>query len=163
MWKNGLVRKVRLNSIIYIIYLYAVNILKNLFSTNFLSFTKTIHVIHVFINNLQSPMTSFQSSTAIQLRNSWCVLWHRVWHRRLLFKLKQNGVSGKLFQLKGTWGQNNNFCLKWPFLIIKQNGINQNFQKFTCKAQLAYYMYSLACMTSLRLRHYLNIQNFATS
>ena len=30
--------------------------------------------------------------------------------------------------LTETWGQSNNFCLKLPFLRIKQDGINQIFQ-----------------------------------
>ena len=31
-----------------------------------------------------------------------------------------------------------NSCLKWSCLILKENGINQKFQKFICKPQLAY-------------------------
>ena len=47
--------------------------------------------------------------------------------------------------LKGTWGQSNNCCLKWSFYIIKQNGINTEFHKFTCKPQLIYSVCSFAC------------------
>ena len=54
--------------------------------------------------------------------------------------------------------QGNNFCLKWSFFIIKQNYINKKSQKFTCKPQLAYFICSLACMTSLTLRYSLITQ-----
>ena len=40
----------------------------------------------------------------------------------------------------------------------KQKGINQNFQKFKCKPQLAYYICSFACRTSLTSRHNLIIK-----
>ena len=61
--------------------------------------------------------------------------------------------------LKGTWGQNNRFRLKWLFFITKQNVIYQEFQKFACKPQLAYYICSFAYMTSLALKCSLIIQN----
>ena len=44
--------------------------------------------------------------------------------------------------LKGTWGQSNNFCLKWSFFIIKQNDMYKKLQKFTCKPQLTYFVCS---------------------
>ena len=65
--------------------------------------------------------------------------------------------------LKGTWGQSNNFCLKWYFFIIKQNDIYKKFQKFTCKPQLTNFVCSFACMTSLTQRYSLIVQDFATS
>ena len=37
---------------------------------------------------------------------------------------------------------------------------NQKFQRFTCKSQLAYYVCSFACTTSLTSEHNLIIQNF---
>ena len=55
------------------------------------------------------------------------------------------------------------FSGKWFFIIIKQNGINKNFQKFTCKPQSAYYISLFTCLISLTPRHDLIIQNFATS
>ena len=55
-----------------------------------------------------------------------------------LIKAKLLNLSVREFVLKGTWGQSNNFCLKWSYFFIKQNDISQNFQKFTCKLQLAY-------------------------
>ena len=42
---------------------------------------------------------------------------------------------------KGIWDQRNNFCIKWSFLTIKQNGINQNLQKITRKLKLACIIY----------------------
>ena len=51
--------------------------------------------------------------------------------------------------LKGTWGQSNNFCLKWYFFIIKQNDIYKKFQKFTCKPQLTNFVCLFAWMTLL--------------
>ena len=65
--------------------------------------------------------------------------------------------------IKRTWDQSNNFSLKIHFLVIKQTGILRNFQKFKCKLQWAYYVYSFSCMTSLTSRHCLIIQNFASS
>ena len=47
--------------------------------------------------------------------------------------------------------------------MTKQNGINQNFQKFACKPQSAYYVSLFECMISLTLRHNLVIQNFGTA
>ena len=75
------------------------------------------------------------------------------WNRYKLPMQSISKVSFLSFFLKGTWGQSNNFCLKLSFLFIKQNGINQDFQKFTCKPQLAYYVCSFACMTSLTSGH----------
>ena len=46
--------------------------------------------------------------------------------------------------------------------IIKQNGINQEFQKFTWKSQLVDNVYSFLWMMSLTLRHCLTIPNFVT-
>ena len=51
------------------------------------------------------------------------------------------------------WDQSNNFWLKWSFCIIKQNAINQKFQKFICKPQLADCVCSFAWMASLTSRH----------
>ena len=56
------------------------------------------------------------------------------------------------FSLKGAWDQSNNFCLKWSFFTLKQNGINKKFQKFTCKPQSCF-VCSFAWMTSLTLRY----------
>ena len=66
-------------------------------------------------------------------------------------------------ELKGTWGQSNNFCVKLSFLTMKQIGSNQNFQKFTCKPQLAYYVCSFSCMTLLTSRHYSKFRDFISS
>ena len=52
--------------------------------------------------------------------------------------LQHRKIGSKTFILKGTWGQSNIFCSKWPFFIIRQNRINKKFQKFTFKSQLAY-------------------------
>ena len=72
--------------------------------------------------------------------------------------------------LKKTWGQNNNFwfnlisnSLKLFFFSLKLNGLNKKFQKLTCKPQLACFVCSFTCMTSLTSRYSLIIQNFATS
>ena len=66
-------------------------------------------------------------------------------------------------ELKGTWGQSNNFCVKLSFLTMKQIGSNQNFQKFACNPQLAYYVCSFSCMTSLTSRHYSKFRDFISS
>ena len=61
--------------------------------------------IHVFVNYLQSRMTSFSSfdcNPTVESRGVFLDIstaFDRVWHDGLLFKLKQNGVSGNLFQL----------------------------------------------------------------
>ena len=60
----------------------------------------------------------------------------------------------KITILKRNWGQSNNFYWKWSIFIMKQNGINQNFQKFTFKPQLAFYACSFAFMMSLMLRQF---------
>ena len=66
---------------------------------------------------------------------------------------------------KENCGQSNNFCLNWSFFVIKQNDMNQSFQKFTCKPQLAYYVCSFALMTSLTSRqfHHSKLRNFISS
>ena len=61
--------------------------------------------------------------------------------------------------LKGNWEQSNNFCLKY-FFIIRENGINQIFQKFTCKPLL---VLSFTKMILLTLKWCLIIpKNFIT-
>ena len=66
------------------------------------------------------------------------------------FKIK---LLKKPPDLKETWDQSYNFCLKWSFLILKQwhqSGINQNFQKFTCKPQLPYMLLCVYDVTHVK-------------
>ena len=59
-------------------------------------------------------------------------------------------------KLKRIWGQCINFCLKWSFFAIKQNGINKKFQKFICQSQLAYFVCSFAWIKTSKLLKFLN-------
>ena len=66
------------------------------------------------------------------------------------FKIK---LLKKPPDLKETWDQSYNICLKWSFLILKQwhqSGINQNFQKFTCKPQLPYMLICVYDVTHVK-------------
>ena len=71
---------------------------------------------------------------------------------RMTFSASWWLVNASGICLKETWGQNNSFCLKWSFFMLKQNCIYKKFQKFTCKPQLSYFVCSFACMTSLTQR-----------
>ena len=66
--------------------------------------------------------------------------------RHFFNKRQVNKVN--IESLNGTWHQGNKFF----FFIKWQNGIDQNFQKCTCKPQLTYYLYSFAWMMPLLLR-----------
>ena len=79
----------------------------------------------------------------------------------MLGKSPTSNVWAETF--RGDLDQSNNFFLKWSFFIVNQNDIYQKFQKFTWKPQLAYFVCSFACMTSLTYRYNLIFQNFATS
>ena len=59
-------------------------------------------VIHVFINCLQSLMTSFDCNPTLETRGVSLDIskaFDSVWHDGLLFRLRQNGVIGNWFQL----------------------------------------------------------------
>ena len=56
--------------------------------------------------------------------------------------------------LKRTWGQSNNFCVKWYI---------QKTPKVYIKSQLTYFVCSFACMKSLTERSSLIVQDLATS
>ena len=40
-------------------------------------------------------------------------------------------LKARTHLLKGDWGQSNNVCLKW-FFLIKQNDMNQTWPKYRC-------------------------------
>ena len=80
-----------------------------------------------------------------------------------LLKMSIKHNKKRIPLLKRTWGESNNFCLKWSFFIIKQNGIYKKLQKITFQPQLTYFICSIVCMTSHTLRYSFFIKNFATS
>ena len=74
---------------------------------------------------------------------AYALAWPEFWEKglclgyRLTCPRSLRNQSQRLKNLKGILGQCNNFCLKWSFLIIKENGINKKFRKFICIATIS--------------------------
>ena len=100
----------------YLLCLYAVKFLKNVFLTNFLSFLRT-HIclskhylcfcpgdscIYQLLAITHDIFPSFEYNLALEICGMFLDLskaFDRIWHDGLLFKSKQKGVSENLFQL----------------------------------------------------------------
>ena len=66
--------------------------------------------------------------------------------------IENNFFSASRFSFKRTWGQSNNFCLKWSFFITKQTEMNKNYKSLHVTynyVQLACFVCLFLCMTSL--------------
>ena len=61
------------------------------------------------------------------------------------------------FSYRGAEAKVTTFTSNYLFLLQKQNDIDKKFQKFTCRAQIANFVCSFACMTSLTSRYNLTI------